>query len=112
MPAIRILFFGTNCLDSYIRSIDLLFGAYLMTITDFSTLTITEQLELLQTKGVYLSKRKSYGNTVILYQFNELYVEIFYKKYRQVIDHVHCFCTMDHLDPYLGGININDVFKK
>lgn len=80
-----------------------------MTVTDFGTLTTSEQLELLQTRGVYLGKRKLQGKAVILYQFNELYVEIFYIKYRQVIDYIYCFSTTDLLEPYLNEINIDDV---
>ncbi len=83
-----------------------------MTITKFSARTVSEKLELLQAKGVYLSKRKWQNSTAILYQFNQLYVEILYKEYRKTIDDIHCSDNMDILDPYLNGIDIEGIFDK
>lgn len=82
-----------------------------MTITDFSLLTLTEQLSLLYVDGVYLSKRKSGNTTVLLFQLQNVYVEIFYIKYRQVVDHVRFSDSLDILDPYLDSISIGNLLS-
>ncbi len=81
-----------------------------MTITDFTTLTLPDQLEFLYAEGVYLSKRKTADETVILYQLNQLYVEIFYKEYRRLVSKIICSNSTDILYPYLENIHIDDLF--
>lgn len=81
-----------------------------MTIADFTTLALPEQLEFLYTEGVYLSKRKTAGEIIILYQLNQLYIEIFYKKYRQIVYFIRCSNSTDILYPYLENIPIDDLF--
>lgn len=75
-----------------------------MTTTDFSLLTLTDQLALLYQDGVYLSKRKAGTMTVLLFQFQNMYVEIFYTKYRRVVHHIAYSASTDILDPYLASI--------
>lgn len=81
-----------------------------MTITDFSILSLTDQLEILYTDGVHLGKRKADDITVILYQFKKWYVEIFYEKYRQTVKFIRCTESSEILNPYLDDINIDDIF--
>ena len=81
-----------------------------MTITDFTTLTLPDQLEFLYAEGVYLHKRKTADESVILYQLNQLYIEIHYEKYRHFVSHLRCSNNADILDPYLETICVNDIF--
>jgi hypothetical protein len=81
-----------------------------MTITDFSTLSLTDQLEILYADGVYLGKRKTENLTVILYQFQKWYVEIYYEKYRQKVKFIRCTDSGEILNPYLEHINIDSIF--
>lgn len=81
-----------------------------MTIADFTTLTLADQLEFLYAEGVYLSKRKTTGRTIVLYQLNQLYVEIFYRRYRNIVSHIECSNSTDILEPYLKNIPIDDLF--
>jgi hypothetical protein len=81
-----------------------------MTVTDFTTLALPDQLEFLYAEGVYLAKRKTADQTIILYQLNQLYIEIFYKKYRRVVNNIRCSNSMDILCPYLENIPIEDLF--
>ena len=81
-----------------------------MTITDFSLLKLTDQLTLLYRDGVYLSKKRSKGMIVLLFQFQNVYVEIFYIKYRRVVHHIGFSDSTDILDPYLDSIPIGNVF--
>lgn len=79
-----------------------------MTISDFSLLKLTDQLALLYAEGVYLSKRKTGKMTVLLFQFQNTYIEIFYTKYRRVVHHIRYSSSTDILDPYLDGISIEN----
>jgi hypothetical protein len=83
-----------------------------MTISDFSLLKLTEQLALLYSDGVYLSKRKAGKMTVLLYQLQNVYVEIFYTSYRRVVHHISFSDSVDVLDPYLSSIPIGNFFSE
>ena len=81
-----------------------------MTLIDLSQLQISEQLELLYTEGIFLSKRRLGTKTVILYQLGNLYVEIYYRIYRQIVDRIAYSDELRILDPYLDQISVNDIF--
>lgn len=81
-----------------------------MTTTDFTRLGLADQLEFLYAEGIYLSKRKNADETVILYQVNQLYIEIFYKKYRRTVSNIRCSNSTDILCPYLESISIDELF--
>lgn len=80
-----------------------------MAVTDFSLLKLTDQLALLYTDGVYLCKRKAGRMTVLLFQFQNMYVEIFYTRYRRDVHHIAYSSSVDILDPYLDSISIGDI---
>lgn len=80
-----------------------------MTIFDFKLLSQREQLDLLYEQGVYVGKRKQGDTTVILYQLESFYVEIFYSKYRCFILAVSCFSSMHRLDPYLSQVDVEHL---
>ena len=82
-----------------------------MTTIDLSHLTISDQLELLYSEGVYLSKRKAGKKAVILYQFRTVYVEIFYIEYRRQVDRITYTEDVNILEPYLGEIDLG-IFNK
>lgn len=79
-----------------------------MTISDFSLLKLTDQLALLYTEGVFLCKRKSGSMTVLLFQFQSTYIEIFYTRYRRVVHHIRYSQSTRILDPYLSSIVIGN----
>jgi hypothetical protein len=80
-----------------------------MTITDFSLLTTTGKLAILYKDGVFLAKRRVGSIQVILYQYQKLYVEIFYREYRQVVDRIRCSEDLDILAPYLKHISVESL---
>jgi hypothetical protein len=82
-----------------------------MKIADFSELTITDQLELLYKGGVYLCKRKQGFTSIILYQFERLYVEIYYAQYRSTVSHIFCSESTEIIYPYLAQIDIGGLFE-
>ncbi len=81
----------------------------LMTIKDFSTLCREEQIEHLYEHGVYIGKHLNGRQPIILYQLDSFYVEIFYTKYRQVIDRLNCFTSVEKLDPYLVEMDMMEL---
>lgn len=82
-----------------------------MTLFNFNLLTNSEQVAKLYTEATYIGKRKIDCITVVLYQLESFYVEIYYKKYRQTIKSIQCFTSTDQLEPYLKEINIEEALK-
>jgi hypothetical protein len=80
-------------------------------LNDFLELSEKEQFDLLHTDGVHVGKRKIEKQTVILFQLYGFYVEVFYRQYRKVVDHVRTSESTDILQPYLHQIHVRD-FKK
>ena len=77
-----------------------------MTMFDFLLLPENEQLDILYSEGVYLSKRIAETIPVVLYQIEDFYVEVFYKEYRRYIQRIRCFKSTSLLDPYLEQIQL------
>ena len=77
-----------------------------MTLVEFKQLTEHEQIELLYQDGTYIGKQKRGHKTVLLYQLDGFYIEIYYWTHRRHIDHFHYFSSTKHLDPYLEQIKI------
>lgn len=73
---------------------------------EFEGLDRVEQLDYLQEEGVYVGKRKIVGNTILLYQVDTFYVELYYTKHRLSVKRIRCFQSMTLLDPYLDHIVI------
>ena len=82
-----------------------------MNLYEFELLSDNEQIDLLYADGVYLGKRKAGEYSVVLYQLDNFYVEILYKRYRYYISRIRCFTSTNLLEPYLVQINIEDIVK-
>ena len=77
-----------------------------MTFCDFQSLPVQEQVNILYHQGVYIGKRKASRLTVLLYQLESFYVEVYYRKYRHLISCIRCSESTALLDPYLEQIEI------
>jgi hypothetical protein len=53
-----------------------------MKLCDFQLLSRHEKIDILYEQGVYLGKRKEGASSVLLYQLDSFYIEVFYKKHR------------------------------
>lgn len=73
---------------------------------EFQLLSEKEKADLLYREGVYIGKRKEGPLTVLLYQADSFYVEVFYHKYRRFIVRMRCSESTSILDPYLEQIEI------
>jgi hypothetical protein len=82
-----------------------------MNLYEFEMLTDNEQVDLLYKEGVYLGKRKVGEYSVVLYQVDNFYIEILYKKYRYYISRIRCFTSVKLLDPYLSQIDIVELIN-
>jgi hypothetical protein len=79
-----------------------------ISLAEFMDLPEELQFEVLHKHGVYVGKRKWNQLTVVLFQLNEFYVEVYYKQYRKIIDHLITSDQMEILQPYLDQIQIKD----
>jgi hypothetical protein len=77
-----------------------------MTLFEFKLLSDEDQLNLLYKEGVYIGKRKEDGKTILLYQLDSFYVEVFYRKYRYFVSEIKCTDSTSCLEPYLEQINV------
>lgn len=77
-----------------------------MMLIEFRQLPEAEQMSIIRKSGVYIGKRRLPGITVLLYQVESFYVEVFYTKYRHSIAKVNYTEYTGILDPYLEQIEI------
>ncbi|MDB5206627.1 MAG: hypothetical protein JWR72_1702 [Flavisolibacter sp.] len=80
-----------------------------MTLYNFTLLQDREKIDLLYEQGVYVGKRKIGNASVILYQLEGFYAEVFYYTYRRHIKLISCFAGTARLDPYLAEINVGHL---
>lgn len=79
-----------------------------LSLVEFMELPQELQFEVLHKHGVYVGKRKIDKQSVVLFQLHGFYVEVYYKQYRKIIDHLITSESTDILQPYLEQINIKD----
>ena len=82
-----------------------------MTLMEFQSLTESEQINMLYQHGVYVGKRRQVNFTVLLYQLDSFYTEVFYYSYRLHIYKIRCSDSTTILDPYLEQINVEYVMS-
>ena len=82
-----------------------------MTLMEFLSLTESEQINTLYRHGVYVGKRKNGKFTVLLYQLESFYSEVFYYSYRRHVYKIRCSDSTTILDPYLEQINVEYVMS-
>jgi hypothetical protein len=80
-----------------------------MKLSQFQQLTFDEKVHTIYDHGVYIGKRKGNGYTILLYQVAGFYVEVVYKKYRNVILNLESFDSTDLLQPYLDAIDLEAI---
>lgn len=80
-----------------------------LSLTEFLNLPQEVQFRDLQAHGVYVGKRKVDGKTVVLFQLHAFYVEVYYRQYRKIVDHIRTSADTDILQPYLKQINMGGL---
>ena len=80
-----------------------------LSLTEFIDLPQELQFEVLHKHGGYVGKRKADKQTIVLFQLHGFYVEVYYRQYRKIIDHVITSDNADILQPYLDQINVRGL---
>jgi hypothetical protein len=80
-----------------------------LSLTEFMDLPQELQFEVLHKHGIYVGKRRADKQTIVLFQLHGFYVEVYYKQYRKIIDHLVTSDSTDILLPYLDQIHIRDL---
>ena len=80
-----------------------------MTLNDFTLLTDKEKIGLLYEHGVYVGKRKTGKTTTLLFQLENFYAEVFYRRYRREVERINCFEETTRIDPYLTEIHVEHL---
>jgi hypothetical protein len=80
-----------------------------MTLYEYRLLDDHQQVDMLYSQGAYLAKRRCGHLRVILYQLDSFYIEVYYSKYRTVIQTLKSFHSVEHLGPYLELIDLGDL---
>jgi hypothetical protein len=81
-----------------------------MTIIQYNQLPEDQQFLQLEKRGVLVATREQTYRTVLLYQVDDFYVEVYNHKHFNVAVDVKTFTGTDGLDVYLQSINIEDLF--
>lgn len=80
-----------------------------LALSEFINLTEQQQFHVLHLHGVYVGKRKVGNQSVVLFQLHGFYVEVFYKQYRKIVDHILTTDDTAILQPYLDQINLKGL---
>ena len=80
-----------------------------MTLYEFKTLSDFEQAEVVW-NGSLLAHREDGYFRILLYQVDSFYVEVYYRKERNILSHFRPFAATRELDPYLEQIDLSGKF--
>jgi hypothetical protein len=82
-----------------------------MTLQQFKALSQDRQYKDLLLSGVCLASREMEAYSILLFQLNNCYVEIYFDKYCDDISHSRSFQDTDKLYPYLEQMDINTLVE-
>jgi len=80
-----------------------------MTLQQFRAASCEVQEKLVKIKGVFLMERKSLGVSVLLFQLDGFYIEVFYNTATSTVSFIKSFNDMDGIEAYLNNIDISQV---
>ncbi|HEY0579421.1 MAG TPA: hypothetical protein VGC75_01825 [Candidatus Nitrosocosmicus sp.] len=78
-----------------------------MELKEFKYEQKDKKLEMLFSNGVYLASRREKNNTILLYQINSFYVEVYFYDDFCEPGYMKAFTDTEFLNPYLEQINIH-----
>jgi len=82
-----------------------------MTLDEFTLLNETKQAETLLKRGIYLADRLYKNFSIILYQLDNFYVEVYHNLRFDVMQGMRCFQDEEALQPYLESIDISSLVE-
>lgn len=80
-----------------------------MTLQQFRAASCKAQERLVKAKGAFLMERKSLGVSVLLFQLDGFYVEVFYNSAMDAVSFIKSFNDMDGIEAYLVNIDISEL---
>jgi hypothetical protein len=80
-----------------------------MTTEAFKALGAAAQRKFLLEQGSYLGHRKATPWSVLLYQVQDYYVEVYFSMNNLDIQKIEAFSDLDRLEPYLERISIDGL---
>jgi hypothetical protein len=80
-----------------------------MKIKDFKKLTPDEQKDIIEQNGVFLDYRSSGSYSIVLFQIDGFYVELFFHIIKLVCKKIRIFEDTVLLDPYINSIDITEL---
>lgn len=82
-----------------------------MTLDQFTLLNEAKQAETLLERGIYLADRVYKNFSIILYQLDSFYVEVYHNLRFDIMQGMRCFQDDDALLPYLESIDISSLVE-
>lgn len=79
----------------------------LMTLDEFTLLNDARQAQILLERGTFLTDRLYKNFSIILYQLDNFYVEVYHNLRYDIMQGMRCFEDDDALQPYLESIDIS-----
>ena len=83
----------------------------LMTLDQFTLLNEPSQAKTLLERGIYLTDRIYKNFSIILYQLDSFYVEVYHNLRYDIMQGMRCFEDDDALQPYLESIDISCLVR-
>lgn len=76
---------------------------------EFNSLNDNEKHEAMMEYAILVGDRFEGPNSILLYQFDNFYVELFYNRDDNQIQKFRSFQTQEPLTPYLNQIDLNEL---
>jgi hypothetical protein len=83
----------------------------LMTLFEFKLLAEDEQIEVIWESGHFVADRYEHDCSVLLYQVDSFYVEVFYVVWLNRFEILRSFTNTEQLSPYLDEIDISSLIN-
>ena len=80
-----------------------------MTLYQFNVLTENEKTAIVWNEGDVVGDRKENNFSILLYQVQSFYVEVFYSGNENKISKLRSFSSIEQLESYLGKIDISGL---
>ena len=80
-----------------------------ITLYEFNSLNDNEKYEAIMEYATYVADRIEDQYKILLYQFENFYVELFYNSQDNVIVRFRSFTTQELLRPYLNQIELKEL---
>jgi hypothetical protein len=83
-----------------------------MMLQQFNTLSKEKQQDVLLKQGTFLAEREDGPFSIMLYQFEGFYVEVYFFNLYHKVAFFKAFDSTDALQPYLKAIDVSDLLNE